>query len=134
MNQPRCQIGFARSARGDILDWYASQEVPQVGTRMVLEIVERVRQLAMVPDSGRVVPEFETPWLRELEHPPFRIVYRRDEAVVTVVRVWRSARPLNCDVRRTKGGAVRKPFRPLGNTPAEHLASFGKRPKLVPTS
>jgi plasmid stabilization system protein ParE len=59
---------------------------------MVLEIVDRVRQLAMIPDSGRMVPELETPWLRELEHPPFRIVYRRGEAVVTVVRVWRSER------------------------------------------
>jgi plasmid stabilization system protein ParE len=48
--------------------------------------------LATFPDSGKVVPEFETPWLRELELPLFRIVYRRDESVVTVVRVWRSER------------------------------------------
>jgi toxin ParE1/3/4 len=95
MSEAHCHIGFAQSARDDlrdILDWYASQEVSQVGTRMVLQIVARVRQLAMFPDSGRVVPELETPWLRELEHPPFRIVYRRDEAVVTIVRVRRSER------------------------------------------
>jgi toxin ParE1/3/4 len=95
MSETRCHAVFAQSARDDlrdILDWYASQEVPQVGTRMVLEIVARVRQLAVFPDSGKVVPELETPWLRELERPPFRIVYRRDETVVTVVRVWRSER------------------------------------------
>jgi plasmid stabilization system protein ParE len=73
-----------------IMAWYSSQEVPDVGKRLVAAIIERVEQLAMFPDSGRVVPEFETPWLRELELPPFRIVYRRDEAVVTVIRVWRS--------------------------------------------
>jgi plasmid stabilization system protein ParE len=75
-----------------IMAWYSSQQVPDVGKRLVAAIIERVEQLAMFPDSGRVVPEFDTPWLRELELPPFRIVYRRDEAVVTVIRVWRSER------------------------------------------
>jgi toxin ParE1/3/4 len=103
MSETRCHIEFAQSARDDlrdILDWYVSQEVPQVGTRMVLEIVARVRQLAVFPDSGKVVPELDTPWLRELEQPPFRIVYRRDEAVVTVVRVWRSERLMDSGLAR----------------------------------
>jgi toxin ParE1/3/4 len=103
MSETRCHIEFAQSARDDlrdILDWYASQEVPDVGTRMVLEIVARVRQLAVFPDSGKVVPELETPWLRELEHPPFRIVYRRDETVVTVVRLWRSERLMDSGLAR----------------------------------
>lgn len=91
----RTRIEFARSAQDDmlhILAWYSPQQAPDVGKRLVAAIIERVEQLAMFPDSGRVVPEFETPWLRELELPPFRIVYRRDEAVVTVIRVWRSER------------------------------------------
>jgi toxin ParE1/3/4 len=103
MSETRCHIEFAQSARDDlrdILDWYASQEVPDVGTRMVLEIVARVRQLAEFPDSGKVVPELETLWLRELDHPPFRIVYRRDETVVTVVRVWRSERLMDSGLVR----------------------------------
>lgn len=98
MSGKRCGIEVAQSARDemrDILDWHASQDVPDVGTRLVLEIIDRVRQLAVFPDSGRVVPELETPWLRELEHPPFRIVYRRDEGRVTVVRVWRSERSMD---------------------------------------
>jgi len=95
------RIGFAQSAEddlADIMDWYASEQVPEVGRRLVLAIVERVEQLAMFPDSGRIVPEFETPWLRELEMPPFRIVYRRDAALVTVVRVWRSERLMDPDL------------------------------------
>lgn len=97
MSQPGCHIEFAQSARDDlrdILDWYASQDVPQVGRRIVLEIVDRVRQLALFPDSGKVVPELEAPRLREPEQPPYRIVYRRDEGRVPVVRVWRSERPV----------------------------------------
>jgi toxin ParE1/3/4 len=91
----RVEIGFAQSAvddLSDILSWYASLSVPEVGGRLVAAVVDRVEQLAAFPDSGRVVPEFDTQWLRELELPPFRIVYRRDVTSVTVVRVWRSER------------------------------------------
>ena len=95
MNEQRCRVCFAESARDDlrdILDWHASHQAPQVGTRIVLEILDWARQLGMFPDSGRVVPEFDAPSLRELEHPLFRIVYRQGENTVTVVRVWRSER------------------------------------------
>lgn len=86
-------VAFAHSARDDlrdIMDWYASQGVPQVGRRLAQEVIDRVRQLETFPDSGKVVPEFDTTWLRELEYPPFRIVYRRDKDSVSVVRVRRS--------------------------------------------
>ena len=97
----RIRIEFAQSAQDDLLSimaWYSSQQAPEVVKRMVAAIIARVEQLAMFPDSGRVVPEFETPWLRELEVPPFRIVYRRDEALVTVVRIWRSERLMDPNV------------------------------------
>ena len=88
-------IEFAESAADDLLQvlaWYASQDVPDVGRRLVAEVIERVDQLAMFPDSGKVVLEFDTPWLREFVLPPFRIVYRREATGVIVVRVWRSER------------------------------------------
>jgi plasmid stabilization system protein ParE len=72
--------------------WYTSKRVPEVGRRLVAAVLERVGQLALFPDSGRIAPEFDTLWLRELEMPPYRIVYRRDDGVVTVLRVWRSER------------------------------------------
>jgi toxin ParE1/3/4 len=93
--EARVRIDFSHSARQDLLDvleWYSSQDAPEVGRRLVSQVIGRTEQLRAFPDSGGMVPEFETPWLRELEMPPFRIVYRRDESVVTVVRVWRSER------------------------------------------
>jgi plasmid stabilization system protein ParE len=54
------------------------------------ESFEGIRSLATHPDIGRIVPEFGQPFLRELIHPPFRIVYRREPKCVRVVRVWRS--------------------------------------------
>lgn len=69
--------------------------MPEVGVRLVEEVFQRVEALADHPDMGRVVPEFDQPILRELIHPPFRIVYRRNPERVRIVRVWRSERLLH---------------------------------------
>ena len=90
-------IGFAESALRDLEEvkaWYAEQGVPGIGIRLVEEVFQRVRALADHPDMGRVIPEFDQPFLRELIHPPFRIVYRRDPERVRIVRVRRSERLL----------------------------------------
>ena len=44
---------------------------------------------------GRIVPEFDRTFVRELIHPPFRIVYRLEPKRVRIVRVWRSERLLS---------------------------------------
>ncbi len=70
-------ISFAESAVADleaIRIWYAEQGVPEIGVRMLEGILQRVESLQRNPDIGRVVPEFDQPWLRELIFPPFRIV------------------------------------------------------------
>ncbi|MGH8462105.1 MAG: type II toxin-antitoxin system RelE/ParE family toxin [Stenotrophobium sp.] len=90
-------ISFAESAQLDIeaiKQWYVEQQVPEVGERLITEIFRRIETLATHPDVGRVVPEFRQKFLRELIHPPFRIVYRRDPGRVRIVRVWRSERIL----------------------------------------
>ncbi len=94
---PPMVISFAESALSDleaVRDWYTEQGVPDVGARLVVEVFQRVQALAAHPDMGRAVPEFDQPFLRELIHPPFRIVYRRDPQRVRIVRVWRSERLL----------------------------------------
>ena len=91
------RIGFAESALGDleaVRGWYAENGLPEVGMRLVTEIIDRVQHLADHPDLGRVVPEFGQTFLRELVHPPFRIVYRREPDAVRIVRVWRGERRL----------------------------------------
>ena len=70
--------------------WYAELGVPEVGDRFLREIVARIETLREHPELGRVVPEFGQPSLRELIHPPFRIVYRCEATQVRIVRVWRS--------------------------------------------
>ena len=88
-------IGFAASAVDDlegIRAWYIELDVPEVGERLLQEVIAAVERLADYPESGRVVPEFGIARLREVIHPPFRIVYRLDKDRVRIVRVWRSER------------------------------------------
>ncbi len=92
---PRASLSFAESAVLDleaVLAWYEEQGVPQVGRRLVEEVLARVETLTDHPELGRIVPEFGQAFLRELIHSPFRIVYRLDPGQVRVVRVWRSER------------------------------------------
>jgi plasmid stabilization system protein ParE len=90
-------ITFAESAISDleeIRSYYREQQVPEVGERLVRDIMYRIERLPSFPDQGRIVPEFDQPLLRELILPPCRIVYRRDRDRIRIVRVWRSERLL----------------------------------------
>ena len=93
----KLSVTFAESAVRDlegIQAWYESESAPEIGRRLVSEIFAGTEALVDHPDMGGVVPEFGQKYLRELIHPPFRIVYKRDAQRVRVVRVWRSERSL----------------------------------------
>ncbi len=95
---PKVSVRFAESAIADLealRGWYAERGVPDVGNRFVEEIFARIEALRDHPEMGRIVPEFDQPFLRELIHLPFRIVYRRCPKYVRIVRVWRSERLLD---------------------------------------
>ena len=88
-------ITLADSAIGDLQDilfFYEEQQIPHVGKRLVAKTIVDIELLAEQPDMGRIVPEFDLPFLRELIRPPFRIVYRRDGNKIRIVRIWRSER------------------------------------------
>jgi toxin ParE1/3/4 len=91
------KITFAVSAVQDleaVRTWYADQQIPEVGERLLQDILSALDRLADFPMSGRIVPEFGIVNLREIIHPPFRIVYRINKRIVRVVRVWRSERAI----------------------------------------
>ena len=91
----RIKISFAESALEDledVLEYYREQQVPQVGEKLVGNVIQDIELLSEQPDMGRIVPEFDLKYLRELIRPPFRIVYRRDHNKIRIVRVWRSER------------------------------------------
>jgi plasmid stabilization system protein ParE len=93
MDVKKASITFAASAIKDLEDmqaYYSGEGVPDVGKRLIAEIVNKVERRGAHPLSGRVLPEFNVEHLREIIYPPFRIVYRYDKNKVRIVRVWRS--------------------------------------------
>ena len=79
----------------NIKGYYLDLGVPEIGENFVIAIIEHIEMLTDHPDIGRIVPEFNVEHIRELVHPPFRIVYLRGSLLVQVVRVWRSEGLLN---------------------------------------
>ncbi len=77
-----------------IKEYYTEEGVPHIGGEFVASIIEHIQTLRDNPDIGRIVPEFGEKKIREIIHPPFRIVYLRELSSVHVIRVWRSERLL----------------------------------------
>ena len=73
---------------------YIAESRPEASAKFVQNVFRKVEHLSDFPESGRVVPEFDDPDIREVIRKPCRIVYRvksRDHAV-EIVRVWHAAR------------------------------------------
>lgn len=91
------QLYLTQSAIDDLQQlkrYYAEQGVPDVGIALVQRILDTLELTLQHPELGRIVAEFNQPELREILHPPFRLVYLRQSQQIHVVRVWRSERLL----------------------------------------
>lgn len=90
-------IRVSESALSDlenIIEYYNEQDVPNVGTETVSAIIEHIQVLLKHSEIGRKVPEFNDEHIREIIHPPYRIVYLKEIKTVQIIRVWRSERIL----------------------------------------
>ena len=87
---------WSPSARLDVKDIAAfiAEDSPSTAKRFVKGLFQAVERLADFPRSGRIVPEFDDPAIREVIRRPCRIVYRIDsvDRTVQIVRVWHAAR------------------------------------------
>jgi len=87
---------WSPSARLDLKDIavFIAEDNPSTAQRFVNSVFHAVERLTDFPDSGRVVPEFDDPNIREIIHRPCRIVYRinRENYTVEIARVWHAAR------------------------------------------
>ena len=91
------KIFISSSAFSDlenIKEHYEEEGVPHIGEQYVVSIIDHIQTLSDNPDIGRKVPEFDEEKIRELIHPPFRIVYLREKSSIHIIRVWRSERLL----------------------------------------
>jgi plasmid stabilization system protein ParE len=87
---------WSSSARFDLKDiaTFIAEDSPSAAEQFVRNVFQAVERLADFPESGRIVPEFDDPTIREVIRKPCRIVYRIDrrKRTVEIARVWHAAR------------------------------------------
>ena len=71
---------------------YITRDSPHFAALVAQRIVDAVEHLGRFPESGRIVPEFGDPKLREVLWRNYRIVYRSSPTVVEIVTVFHGAR------------------------------------------
>ena len=90
------QIVWSPTARLDLKDLCAfiAQHDSSAAAKFANNIFESVERLISFPQSGRVVPEFGDPNLREVICRPCRVVYRvkNSDQIIQIARVWYAAR------------------------------------------
>lgn len=71
-------VFWTEQARADLaaIRAFISRDSPHFAAVIVSRLIATTDRLVSFPESGRTVPEFEDPSVREVVHPPYRIVYR----------------------------------------------------------
>lgn len=90
------RLTWSPTARQDLRELvaYIAEADRQAAGKFARGIFQAIERLIQFPQSGRIVPEFDDPAIRELINPPCRVVYRVDPhaATVEIARVWHAAR------------------------------------------
>ena len=99
------RIHWTPQASGDLDDIheYVKRDSPAAATALVVRLLTAIDQLESFPQSGRTVPEFNNPLIRELIRGSYRIVYRLWQRDVQLLRIHHAARPLAPDLTSSAG-------------------------------
>jgi plasmid stabilization system protein ParE len=71
---------------------FIGRDSPTYGALVAARLIDSVERLAQFPNSGRVVPEFQDPGLREVLWRNYRVVYRNSRGRIEVVTVFHGSR------------------------------------------
>ena len=90
------KVCWTESALGhlDSIFDFIAQDSHEYAARMVDRITRRSQQLARFPRSGRAVPEYASPRVREVVEASYRIIYVVKDENVDVLAVLHGARDL----------------------------------------
>jgi toxin ParE1/3/4 len=84
------EVLWTKQAQADLaaIRAFIGQDSPRYASVVVARLIAATDRLIPFPESGRTVPEFENPFVREVVYRPYRIVYRlvsHDEVHVLTV-------------------------------------------------
>ena len=77
---------------------YVAQNSDIYADRLIDRLTRRSEQIALFPQSGRMVPEYQRADIREVIERPYRIIYRVKEEQIDVLSVIHSAQRLPPEV------------------------------------
>jgi addiction module RelE/StbE family toxin len=91
------EVKWTPDARDDLVAIHddIAHDAPSAATAFILRLLGSVVRLRDFPDSGRMVPEFQTESLRELIVGSYRVVYRLRGDNIEIIRVRHGARLLS---------------------------------------
>lgn len=84
----------------ECIDYIALDHVP-TAIKWAREVFEHCHQLSEQPESGRIVPEFGRPELRELIHGSYRLVYELRANHIDMLTIWHTRQMLPDDPANT---------------------------------
>jgi len=89
-------VRWTDTARGHLraIRAYIAQDSPKHAAGMVERLLRRTRQITEFPLSGRQVPEYFVPQVREVIEGPYRIIYHVEPDKLTVLAVVHAARDI----------------------------------------
>jgi toxin ParE1/3/4 len=72
---------------------YISQTNPSTARKVGRSLLDKIQELSQFPRRGQMVPEFDSPDIRQILLKPYRIVYRveDDRKRISIARFWHSA-------------------------------------------
>ena len=90
------EINWTKKSIKDLkaINDYISLDSTFYATRFIAKIIKRVDQLIDFPESGRMVPEKNTPEIRELIEGNYRIFYKLKKEKITILRIHNAARKI----------------------------------------
>ena len=93
------KLRWSPEALQDLLDIhdFISRKAPAQADQLIDALITSAEQLERFPHSGRSVPEYDVPAIREIIHSPYRIIYRVENTSVEIVTVLHGARKLTSD-------------------------------------
>ena len=79
---------------------YIAEDSPKMALQVVDRVTTRSQQLRGLPRSGRQVPEYNRPDIRELLERPYRIIYKIKSSQVDVLTVMHYRQVLPQDIEQ----------------------------------
>lgn len=81
-------------------DYIALDHIP-TAIKWAEGVFEHCQQLSAQPESGRMVPEFRRPEIRELIHGNYRLVYEIKSHQIDMLTIWHTRQMLPDDPNKT---------------------------------